>query len=165
MDHTNIDGAFVSSCEWLVVHRLLAGVQRSGEASTFFFVPVEPGKFMVQLALSYLDLLVLRGVHVTSCVRKAMSDLASVSPVEVIVYCMCSILFNSLKISDRFAGSVVIRVSGLCSCDCETNMVGFLVQVQHCILLQSVSFSYAYIQHIRTYMCSRALVFRVNLPF
>lgn len=42
---------------------------------------------------------------------------------------LCMYLFipflYSLVISDRFAGSVVVRVTGLCGCDCERTRVSF----------------------------------------
>lgn len=113
---------FVNS--WVAMFYEVA-VQNSSEV---LFAPVSPSRSMLLLALCCI-----------LCSRCRMEKLHThmhcllvknnTAPVSHTYTCIHSVfcLFYSLTISDRFAGSVVIQVTGLCGCDCERDMVSFSI--------------------------------------
>ena len=120
---------YLNGTPYLWVAELLCfmkvAVQNSSEV---LFAPVSPSRSMLLLALCCI-----------LCSRCRMEKLHThmhcllvknnTAPVSRTYTCIHSVfcLFYSLTISDRFAGSVVIQVTGLCGCDCERDTVSFSI--------------------------------------
>ena len=84
-----------------------------------------------------------------------MSEVVHASPVKVIV-CVVHSMYR-LRISDRFAGTLVVNVTGLCGCDCESNTVGFCIWYKCSTELHSslCHFPYACMQYMVRHWCSK----------